>query len=842
MASSADILTSEDCDANLALLVEDLENDDINDIVDSVFLDHKETAFNIKTYKQALIKQRAGFTLVNSNSGFDTELKYYHYCFKMDDFDTVEINYILVERGYNQGQLVAHFQEIFASDANSQSFLFLLPKNGLKTDERLTSFKKQLGISKVYFLEDYLFDEHAKKVKDTIQIEDQSFVNPIILENGKRRGLHDILHWITENSESTVAILAGPGGIGKTTVCEKIQHDIQKIYERYIVIFIDPSTFIDAFANINFDNTENYDLYNVYQRCNKADFLIEEDIFNINLQAGNIVIIFDGIDEVVSTLESFNINLFLDQIARVKKRIGKGKILINIRDTYVEDLKSYYDSKKLASITFFDLQPFNKEIVNFYFEKRYPQEPKKTELGIRLLEFYTKTGNDSQRNEYLYRPFVLECICSYLDGIILGPEDTAESLSKFDFDSDILTDDITDFIIFHVCKREFVKKKDNGFALEVDDQVHFMIRLAVDEKGIAELATIKSILKRIDLKDRADRTTDTIKDHPFLYSENERFQFRYSFLKNHFEGIALHKLINDVGYFDHNYQFVNLLANGCNYNSLTFKNIQYRMVRQEPSWEELKHFGKSLISCLSQNDNIYPSEREKAISNLFVLVYHIALSLKYPVDTMINELFGDAKGDVEHFYLIDVPINSKMILDFSDLVFTRSKIENYGLFFSCIFSADTFFNEDCTINKVLNNNLNYRLVSAKKNNFDANIQGDNSVHIVLNLKQKMKHQIEDAIRIFFRCFMVGSSRTVSEKIRTGVLKGAYTSTIDLDLLIRYMRKNDIVLKIVNKEIYLQKGLLRNINTYIRSGLEFRYQKKVVSDLMQYFVDQELNSK
>ncbi|WP_168796413.1 SMEK domain-containing protein [Flagellimonas onchidii] len=798
----------------------DVENINIDHLIEDITKEKNGFPFEIEKYKYGLIKYHSDFKLVEETPY--KELKYNFYKFTMDEYPENEINYLIVDKGYNRTKVIGHFQQNY--DLGKKPFTILLPKDELKTRKRIDNFKSDLSINRVHYIDEYLFDKLLQKVHKPQNFEDESFINPIILKNNRRIGLNDIMYWIIENTESTIAVLGGAGGMGKTTLCEKVCNEIVHKHKRYIVIFIDPQTFINAFEKVGFDDGQ-YDLYKVYEACT-GNNAIEEEIFNINLHAGNIIIIFDGIDEVISTIESFNLNRFLEKISRVNENLGKGKILVNCRDSYIDDLKKYYEEKNLNSIEFYELLPFNKQLARDYFSKKMPNETKKINLSIKLLEQYVREHTNN--TGYVYPPFVLESISSYVQDIENLEDGKDFEIDKFKFVSKLLiNNDVTDLIIFNVCKREILKKRKYGFSLKVDDQVKFMVNLAVAQKGSIDLEDIKNIFKNIGIKDRIDRCVDTIKDHPFLYNENSACKFRFSFLKTHFESIGIYKLVTTPDYFAIKDSFIKALAIRGSYNSVTFKNIVQKLSDSNNDYGRQLNFGRKLIGDINKNISLPLHIKEKAISNLFVIFYGTSTTNNA---LLIKDLFANDDGIIENLFLVDIPENSGILIDFSDLILTHSKIENYPSFFQCKFNDGTFFDDSCEINKVFSNQLNYNKISADKSNFDSDIDGDNSIYTILGLLENIEERIELALSSFFECFYTGSSKHITDKITPKSLKSRYKSNISLETIKSSLQNHGIITKVDDKNVVLNKDFLKNINRYKTQGLAFKPLQKAMDEI------------
>ncbi|OFX61373.1 MAG: hypothetical protein A2046_15185 [Bacteroidetes bacterium GWA2_30_7] len=783
--------------------------------------------FDESYIKNELQRINNNFILFDLTKG--ENINYHLFQFTLSSFENIKMFYILLKPNYTLSSVISHFNSNYANLIN-KNLVILAPKDPLqKTRNRIEKIKKTFNNSNVEYIQDHFFDKTFKSVKQENILLIDDFIDPIIKDNDSQIiGINGLLNWVNTESSSRIAIINGQGGIGKTTLCKKLHDILLRDFKRYHIIFINSTVLLKEFSKLDFNDEKEYEIYNIYEiwcrsinRVNQE--ILDKNAFYINYFLGNILIIFDGIDEVISTIPNFNLSSFLINVAKIQENIGKGKIIINCRDTYIYEVFQQKNEKNNLSkidkeaIEVFDLLPFNKELAENYFSKHFGKKQKINNALNLLDEFVIKDINNA--SEYIYPPFILEIVKKFVD------KEFDESIKDFTFCSSILIEsDVTDNISYKTCYREISKKETNGFDLEVDKQIEFMISLSIEKRGYIVDNEFADILRNIKLIDRLNDYAIGLRDHPFLILKENKYHLRFDFLNSYFKSLAIFKLIKQNAKIkEHVFK---LLANDCNYNSQITK---YLIQKIKINPDEYVELFKQLIEKIHQED--YPQEeKQKAICNLFLI-----LQQSYKDNTpetnknILKQLFSDKTDNsiIDKFYLIDVTETSKLIIDFSNLFFRDIVIKNYHAFFNCIFNQDTLFDDTCCIDEVYSNEIDFEKISAEKGNFGAYIKGDNTIVKVLNMKKSddglgTRKLIISSLKLFFKCFYDGQVMK-GEKLKNEISVNykLMNGPANIDKIIRVLEKNGII-EINNNRIFLMKKYRDKIDKFVDGGLNFDF--------------------
>lgn len=749
--------------------------------------------------------------------------------FIMDQQEDLELNYIILSREYNLTRLVDHYNKNYKKKY-FKNLNILVPKDfDQKTKRRLEIVKGAFSISKIYYIDEHLFDKRYKSIEQNPLLTTKEFITPVVRHDNEYLGINDIIHWIFNNSDSSVAIINGSGGIGKTTISEKIHDTIVEDHDRNIVIFIDAQQYIEVFRKKRIAQDIEYDLYNIFKACHPHSNIIDKNSFYLNYALGNIIIIFDGIDEIISTIPSFSLYQFIEKLENLRKKIGRGKILINCRDSYIKDLIKYYeytDGDKMDKIKIYELLGFDEDLSKKYFQKHFKNEKEQKTCMNLLKEFYPEEING---NLYKYPPFILEIIIE----IVTSGFDYNEI--KVDFKSKILQpDEFNDVVIFRICNREIAKKEEYGFHLEVDKQIQFFCNLALEEKGKIDSNGFERILANIGLEDRLADIAKGLKDHPILIKTNGDYQFRFDFFNTYFKSIGVFNILSSESQFSITERLINVLSYECNFNSVLFKSLVTKMSKPSIEFESMILFLKTAIKKIKEfqfnEDSNFKYRIKKAISNILLVSIKSSRSQKITTSYLINEFFGTSisgKVFVSDFYFIDVPSTADIVLDFQGTIFTNVDINNYSLFFKCNFDEGTFFDENCTISNVYTNKVNLKNINAKLTNFDRNIKGDNSIFRILKIKDN-GDEIIRFFKVYLKSFYHNRIFTRSKHIKE--IMSTEDEFVSTQLLTEILEKNNIVSKLDNNEVYINERFESKIIKFITQAITFSELKNSIKEL------------
>lgn len=790
----------------------------IEKLVGQLFAEEVYGNYSVDEIGDALIHS---FNTFHSNI-IDNNREYLLLNFYMPEHSELVLNYLILKKDSTNQLAYKYFSE-YHSRKYSKSLTVLVFKNfSHKTRRKLELVKGSFNISSVFYVDEHLFNKSLTAIVQNPILAIEDFVPPIFMLDKEHLRINDIINWIINNNDSTIGIVKAGGGIGKTTISAKIHDILITDYKNYIVIFIDSHKYIEQFGGAFSGNSAEYDLYAIFESCHSYGKSISKNTFYLNLSLGNIVIIFDGVDEIISTVTSFNLITFLNNIKSIESKIGNGKILLNCRDTYIDDFEKYFESKHIPKIQKYELLGFNQELVDSYFKFHFDNVSKVKTCNKLLHEFYL----DIKGSEYKYYPFILEIIVDIVKANF--------AYDKIDssFTSSLLNqNDNNEYLIYRVLNREMVIKEKKGFSITVDEQVKFMCEFAIEEKGAIDYNSFDIVLNNIGLKDRIDQIMQGLKDHPLLINK-ETYRFRFDFFNPFFKSVFLFNMIYSNINAKRTKRFIEVIAKECNYNSVIAKTIINKIVLKK-NMELLLVSTRTLIEEITNDihTGLYDSTLGmQSISNLFTIILRAANQLNIKGRDILVKLFEIENNCIKNFYWRDIPYESSVELDLSGLYFENANIFNVPGILNCQFDDTTYFDESCEINMVLSKHLNLKKLSLSSGNFDKNIKGDNSLYRVLKYLDLKDLDLGTYFRRYLSSFYI--QKDLQRSININKLAVFNELLFDMNELLRVLMDFNVITKLDENNIYINMGFHSKLNKFIFQGLPFLEINNAILELKE----------
>lgn len=804
----------------------------IDEIINNLFYELPSYKYTFEEIEELLLKLYPTYKLISFNSPNSFRL----YNLKMSENDN-ELNYLIFSHEYKRTEVIQEFEKSYKNDYK-KNLNVLIPKDyNQSTELRIRYIKERFSYAKVVsYVDEFLFDKSLKQIPQSELLLNENFIEPLFKIDEGFEKINDIIDWIKNDPNTQVAFIKGAGGIGKTTVSEKIHDEIIKNIDNNIVIFINASSYIDEIRRRQKINESNFDLYTIFELCHDKAKTINVNVFKSNFILGNITLIIDGIDEIISTLTNFNLKNFVDDFTNLKEQIGRGKLIINSRDIYINELEKN-DADFSTKHKVFELLKFDRENAIKYFEKKFPhinnKLNKKVGECINVLdEFYDNIENQ----KYVYSPFVLEII------VLIVENDFEYDNIEFEFDSRILSLNYSnDYLIYKICQREIAKKGLNGFIPTIDNFIKFLSLIAIEKNGIINDDEFIIFLKRVNIDLSSENVKSSIKDNPFfVIDRNNKYNFRFDFYNSFFKLCAIYSklFIPDTFYLSNS--FLEVLTSDFKHNSFIFKSLKNKIYSNNIELNIVLEKVKILIDSIknfNQNENDFGFKYLKkcSISNLLLFILSISKNKMNNIE-IIKFIFQDTNQNsdiivINELNLIDIPYDGGFIFDFSDIYFTNCYIENYPDLINSKFSEDTYFSDSCNISNVNPTKINIEKITADKKNFDDKIViNDNSLFKLLKLKEEGTKASITSIKLYFKSFYSSNNNRINLETTYNNLTDGKTYCISIEEITKILLKNGIISSYADRKIVLNKIYASKIDKYITQNIPFRELNKTLKEI------------
>jgi len=721
---------------------------------------------------------KIGFTLLRENDKVKKEVTYYLYLYN----------------DINQIRTFSYFKEKYKSILQRNMILFIpFEPDQVFYERRLNNIEKLFKPRNIFYIDEFITELSSAslhKDDDDKYLNISNFTQPeFIVTNKQPRPKVEIEKWL-KMIDSPILVVKGTAGIGKTTFARYISDYYQALYKKNkkgFVLFIDSAEIQEELIHQQ-KLGKKIDLFSFYKAATANEISLDKELFSINLDAGNLLLIIDGLDEIISKNISFDIDHFFNSINSSNVGLGNSKIVITTR-TYFWDTTNIVDE----FIYTIELMPFDFNRAKTFFEKSFKNDENKIKRALSISEDFKLP---SENKTYYYHPFVLDIIKEIVNSkneILFN--DRA-------FSSDILNKEIKiDYIIGRICERE-VKRVQQ---IDVDKQISFFIHLAVKEQGIFRDFDIKDYLKEsLIIKDISTNIVESFKSHPFLNYNNKAktLNFRYDFFENYFTSLFISNLLNIYQKTNIDFNTIKILSQKLYHGSDTIKNITKRtfewdednLVKLSDIINQVKDFQVEEVSIL-----------KRAIAGLFNL--GLAINIKFKGNNrsnntqLVKDLFSTSTNHIDKFVLLNVTsLEDNIRFDFSFLTFNNCIFENYNQFWDCNLTEKTYFNQ-CILRNI---GSPQKDICIPRENF-INCDEDSSVYnaflnwqVNLNLlATKAALFLDDFFKIFYKN---GQFKKISDYLLNESPNYPRINKygIKLNMMIKLLVENDFLIRIDDK--------------------------------------------
>lgn len=604
------------------------------------------------------------------------------------EFDSVQKKatyYLYLFEGINQKQTLERLKINHAEIFSGKNLIIFLPKekHQINPETRKQNINDKFKPLNIFYIDEFIRDHCTPKnivgKSEGNYLVISNFVLPSFEINNQTYESADFFaNWLSHENEP-ILVLKGEGGIGKTTFAQFIADKFLKLNPQSSVLFIDSGEIKTELIKRK-RYQESINVYNFYESLHDltgSSFeKLSEDLFRINLDAGNFLLIIDGLDEVISKVADFNVDEFLNSIIAYTSQIGNGKIILACRSYFWEVSK--FSSDEIKTV---ELLPFNQEQTKRFFQKSFSDDERKVSKSLKIAEEFK--FQDS--GEYFFHPYVLDVVRSIVE--------SDQEVIKADttFESDILEKDVkNDYIIYRICYREKLRVEQIG----IDDQVKFFSYWSIKRRGVISMDNFSKELEDSLGKHVEKTSIEAFKAHPFIQVRNKTINFKYDFFADYFKSIYVSRhLALDGIYTDVSEDFLKIISENCWYGSGMINDIRDRLIK----WDDSNLLKCSdLISQILADENLPIVTKRKTISGLFNVC--LAANIRKKSSNILNNtellhaLFGKPGKQIVGLHIIAMHSSEEVIrFDFSNLVLKDCYIESYQSFWNCTFNEHTYF-------------------------------------------------------------------------------------------------------------------------------------------------------
>lgn len=409
------------------------------------------------------------------------------------------------------------------------------------------------------------------------------------------------------NSAPT-SLLVASGGAGKTTLLRGLASDIEETGKTKVLLIE-----VDILKTLPRDQLRRahvaslYDLYQLYATALASDGTIgadqigrptsERGLFDLLLISGSVLILIDGIDELLSLMQSnFELIRFIESINELNSELGQTRVVLASREDAVATTVA---SMRKHGVPIYSLKGFTEPEVTDYTRKRFSRRSKEhREATIERVVANVRTVSEALSGISVVLPFFVDVLCELEedakgnDAIRIGAA-VAERLAGADYPHN---NTVVDLLVFTILDRE---RERQGWNPTVGGLVEVFKELSSFYSGVCTLDYFSQAVETFLLTSGSNATEIFIKN-PLLRLDKGHVSYKYDFLNFYFLSLWLIEKIENS-----------------TINDLTIKHLARYAVGQGSVFDDLSRFygARTRSQVVEKLAAIYGALKKKVLPN-----------------------------------------------------------------------------------------------------------------------------------------------------------------------------------------------------------------------------------
>ncbi|MXN29480.1 hypothetical protein [Delftia sp. CH05] len=621
-------------------------------------------------------------------------------------------------------------------------------------DKRKENIAQVFKSKHVYFIEEFglnfLYGDFIGDFERyNLPVFVESFTAEVI--EGENSALKVLDRWYACSS-SPLMIVKGYGGIGKTTLVKQFLDNINKIDETIGLMFIDSNEIIDGLTRAARSEKKIDDLYDFYSAQNQREEFatksFSKDLLKLSVDNGSLIIVLDGIDEVIAKLGSkFDIAAFISSIVgSYSDNMERGKILVTCRDNFWREVDPGHVVNEIT------LLPFNEKLADDFFVQAFKNNRFKVNKAMVMAQkLALKLVSDDTSDEAIYVPYILDLIV-YL---IKHEEEFGDEEVQLVTRSKILNlKNSNDFLVGSVCGRE-IKKLSN---YDIDTQINFLIDFSLSKSGYISLYDVKAAFERSTSIQISDEFVEKLTGHPLLSCTDNKLYFRYDFFYDYFKALYLVRYFINYKIELLDVRVIEILNSYVGFDNDFSRSISERIILDDDFELMAVETVDELKKRLTDEASIDKSILQGAISAILALWLTMQWRQKNIFDSEVNtKILKDLhlkENSLDGVYVfgLNSSARAKPIFDFRGMTIRSSHFEGYEHFWDCSIDEKTRFLSSSFID--LEPGAGVR-IKIHKNTFDSSCDVSDIAHHISKREREVideQAELKDKLTQFFKLF------------------------------------------------------------------------------------------
>lgn len=351
---------------------------------------------------------------------------------------------------------------------------------------------------------------------------------------------------VSQADSPPLSLLVASGGAGKTTLLRSLSAEINESRKSRVMLIE-----ADTLKKLPKDQLRRSHVSSLFELCELHSMALttagaasmrvpsSRSVFDLLLISGSLLILIDGIDELLSMMSSsFELVPFVESIKALNAELGQTRVVLAGREDTVGTTVS---SLRRHGVPIYNLKGFTSAEVAQYVKKRFfkrSQEERQT-IVTRIQETLKSISTAMEDEAVL--PFFVDALCELEEDVgITGPRPlkvegaVKERMAEAGYPHNVRA---VDLLIFAIIDRE---RERQVWKPTVASLVDVLKEFSSANLGIADIDQFSEVVETyLAATDTNSSVTEIFCKNPLLSISNEVVKYRYDFLQSYFLALWL---------------------------------------------------------------------------------------------------------------------------------------------------------------------------------------------------------------------------------------------------------------------------------------------------------------
>jgi len=574
--------------------------------------------------------------------------------------------------------------------------------------EQLEDLGQQISVTELTF-KDYLsrFCVDADSLLLSVPFKEPFYIDQTLYRVGRGEtenmgpALAHLVGTVSHADSAPLSLLVASGGAGKTTLLRSLSAEINgKQHSRVMVIEA------DTLKKLPKDQLRRSHVSSLFELCELHSLALtaaaatpmrvpsSRNVFDLLLISGSLLILIDGIDELLSMMSSsFELVPFVESIQALNAELGQTRVFLAGREDTVGTTVA---SLRRHGVPIYNLKGFTSDEVAQYVKKRFGKRSSEERQGIvdRIQE--TLLSVSAAMDDETVLPFFVDALCELEEEVnSTGSQFKVESAVKERMIEAGYPHNVraVDLLVFAIIDRERERQDWKPAVARLVDVLKEFSSAHFGTARIDEFAVVvETYLAATAIN---SSVTEIFCKNPLLVVASEVVSYRYDFLQSYFLGLWLIEQLEERSISSELFmKHFSRLATG---QGAVFEELsRFYAAKPRKETHDLLTYAYSFFKKIALNSKTEPGFADSARSACSCLLHLFAATggkglsrsaFSAAIFSIVgDEIAGERKLTKGLFISGDFPL-----LHFVDREFWNCKLVGYDSFPKCRFSNAKFY-------------------------------------------------------------------------------------------------------------------------------------------------------